>query len=326
MGFDDPKPVPLLLQRAKVCAMLQITKREFYALVDAGKLHPVNDQQKRVRVPLAEVISLKAELAHRALSLPYEKFVMAASFFSKNAVDVNQHLMTLEYPKAPYEYIERMKIQAQTHPSLEIIRAETLPDFFRTLGRAEEIVKRADLRLLVELLHMMNRGEKEIQEVIRAKYGREYAPGDILQFIQYFYNWRIMDPESVRFYSEFVMGREKLLKECAYRRADYFVYYALGIDFGGEIAELLERSCLGLLHKLSIFIDGYVYGDVAVSQRDLQTLADIVATLLGAAKSVREGKVPKSKQAGLAETLIPKAISRGEFFDREKAGHVGASP
>src|SRR3990172_5956261 len=135
-----------------------------------------------------------------------------------------------------------------------------------------------------------------------------------------------MDPESARFYFEFLMGREKLLKECAYRRADYFIYYALGIDFGGEIGELLERSCLGLMHKLNIFIDGYVYGDVAISQRDLQQIVEIIATLLGAAKSVREGRVPKGKQQGLADSLIPKAISRSEFFDREKAEHTTKPP
>jgi hypothetical protein len=319
MSDTTIQPQALLLSRAKVCQMLSITVREFYALINAGKLHPLQTRQRHMRVPLAEVMSIKAEFAHRTLAMPYEKFIQAATFFTSNAVEVNGHLLDLGYPKAPVEYIQRCRAAAESDAKLDLIRVKTFGEFMVAFGRAQEILKRGDLRLLVELLTMMQKTESEIQQTIRGKYGRDYAPADVLRFIEYFWNWRTMDPESVQFYMEYVQGREKVLKECAYRRADYFIYYALGIDFGGEVAELLERSCLGLIHKLNFLIDGYVYGNSAVSQKDLESLTNIISELLGAASQVRAGKVPKGKQGGLADMLIPQAITRDKFFDAEKA-------
>lgn len=316
----------LLLSRAKVCQMLSISIREFYALVNAGKFHPLQTRQRHMRIPLAEVMAIKAEYSHRTLALPYEKFVKAATFFTSNAVEVNGLLADMGYPKAPIEYIQRCRTAAESDPKLEIIKVKSIGEFTVAFGRAHEILKRQDLRLLVELLTMIQKSETEIQETIRGKYGRDYAPADILRFIEYFWNWRIMDPESVSFYFDFLQGREKVLKECAYRRADYFIYYALGIDFGGEIAELLERSCLGLLHKLNFLIDGYVYGNVAVSQKDLGNLTEIISTLLGASSQVRAGKIPKGKQDAMAAMLIPQAVTRDKFFETEKSTHFQAKP
>lgn len=314
---------PLLLSRQKVCQMLSITHREFYALVTAGKLHPVHTQQRHIRVPLAQVMALKAEFAHRALALPYQKFIEAVTCFADNAKDVNYHLINLSYPQAPSEFIDRMRILAKEGSKEPLIRQQSIGEFYRAIGRADEIVKRPDLRLLVELLTMINRGEQEIVDTIRAKYGREYGKADILRFQEYFWNWRIMDPESVKFYFEFLQGREKILKECAYNRADYFIFYALGIDFGGEVAELLERSCLGLIHKLNFLIDSYVYGNAAVSQKDLKGISDIISNLLGASQSVRAGKIPKGKQGPMVDDLIPRSVSRQGFFETENRVDFG---
>lgn len=310
---------PLLLSRHKVCQMLSITDREFYALVQDGKLHPLHTRQRHVRVPMAEVLALKAEFAHRALALPYEKFIQAATFFSPSAIEINSHLLSFGYPKAPIEYIERCRSAAQGDSKLQIIREKTLVDFMRTFGSAQEILKRGDLRLMVECLTMIQKSEKEIRDTIKAKYGRDYGEADILRFIEYFYNWRLMDPASVSFYMDYVQGRERVLKECAYRRTDYFIYYALGIDFGGEIPELLERSCLGLLHKINVMIDGFVYGTSIPPIKDLMNISEIITNLLGAAQGCRAGKTAKGKAADMAESLIPSAVGRDKFFAMEKS-------
>lgn len=322
--LPDEKTQPLFLPRHKVCTMLGITKREFHALIAAGKLHPVQTALGHNKIPLAEVISLKAEYAARALSTPYEKFVRAATWFCASSMEVNAKLTILNLPKAPVEYLERLRVVTQKDPDPALIKAESAHDFFTMLGRAEEILKRPDLRLLVELLHMVNRGEEEIRQTLLAKYGRDFGVEDVARYIEYFYNWRVMDPDSVKFYFDFLQGREKLLKECAYRRADYFIFYALGIDFGGEVADLLERSCLGLLHKLNIFVDGYVYGDLMVTQNDIQKMADIISTLLGAASQMRAGRIPKGKQREVVDALVPAAYSREAFFAGEKSASFKA--
>ena len=306
--------------------MLSITTREFYNLIQAGKLHPIQSRQRHARVPLVEVLSLKAEVSHRALVLPYEKFIRSATFFTMNAVEINDKLAELKCPKAPLEYIERCRVAAEADSRIELIKEKSFGEFMQVLGVAREILKHDDLRLMTECLVMIQKGEKEIQDYIRGKYGREYATADILRFIEYFWNWRTMDPESVKFYFDFLTSREKVLKECAYRRADYFVYYALGIDFGGEIADLLERSTLGLIHKLNFLVDTYVYGESMISQKDLSNLTDVISNLLGAAQSCRMGRVPKGKQKELAEGMIPIAVSRDQFFETEKGTSFGTSP
>ncbi len=323
---DLDGPQPLLIARAKVCRMLSVSTKEFYALVQAGKLHPLTTSGKHVRVPVAEVIALKAELSNRALAMPYEKFIMASAFFASNAVEVNQALADLGCPRAPVEYIERLRMTARQDSSASLIRAKTLDEFFQAFGRPYEIVKRDDLRLLVEVLHMISKGEEEISQTVRAKYGREYSKDEILRFIEYFWNWKIMDPDSAHFYFDLIQGRARTLKECAYKRADYFVYYALGIDFGGEVSELLERSCLGLLYKFNILVDSYVYGTAMVSQADLQKSAELIQTILGAARDVRDGKVPKDKGKQLAEHSLPQAITRGEFFKKENEAAFAPKP
>lgn len=326
MPDDLIQQEPLLLTRAKVCRMLMISAREFTALIDAGKFHPIFTKQRHQRIPLAEVLALKSELAHRGTVIPHEKFVQACCAFAENGFDVNRYISEIGFLRVPVDYIERLRTHLNSDMNLPIIRATTFVDLMKQLGKAAEIQKRPDLRLLVECLYMINKGEKEISETVKAKYGRDYTPEDIYRYIEYFFNWKTMDPDSTRYYFEFMNGREKLLKECAHRRADYFIYYALGIDFGGEIGDLIERSCLGLMHKLNFFIDGYVYGDAAVSQRDLQSMADIIQSLLGAAKLVREGKVPKGKQSEIADKTIPQAFDRTSFFDGEKKVKFDALP
>ena len=298
--------------------MLSITHREFYSLIEVGKLHPLQGRSRHLRVPLAEVLALKAEFAHKTIALPWEKFIQAVTFFTTNAAEVNRHLTDLGYPRAPVEYIDRLRASAQNDPKLEIIREKSIGEFFRTFGRADEILKREDVRQLTELLTMINKGEAEIKETIRAKYGREYGDADVLRFVEYFYNWKIMDPDSVKFYFQYLQGRDLILKQCAYSRADYFITYALGIDFGGEVSELLERSCLGLIHKLSIMIDGYVYQTTPVSQKDLAHLVGIIESLLSASASCRAGKVSKPKQKEIMDNFVPTAVKRETFFEEEK--------
>jgi len=312
---------PVFLTRKNAMAMLGLSKHEFASLVSEGKLHPIKTTTGHDRVSLAEIISLKAEFSARALATPYEKFIQAASFFCANAQDINRQLSTLGLPTVPTEYINRLRTNAEKDPDPGLIKVRSAREFFTALGRAEEILKHPDLKLMAELLHMVNRGEEEIRQTIRAKYGREYGVEDVARYLEYFYNWRIMDPDSARFYFQFLPSnsREHILKVCAFRRADYFIFYALGIDFGGEVADLIERSCLGLLHKLNIYVDGFVYGDLIVGQADIQKLADIISTLLGAAAQVRAGRVPKSKQNELVDTMVPKTFTRAEFFKAEKA-------
>lgn len=317
--------LPLLLSRAKVCQMLSITEREFYALVSAGKLHPLQTRHRHLRIPLAEVMNLKAEYAHRALAMPYEKFIQAASFFTENALEINGHLVDLGYPKAPVDYIERCRLAAKDS-KLSIIKEKTIGDFFRVFGAAQDLLRRGDFRLLVECLTMIRKSEKEIREIIKAKYGRDYGEADILRFIEYFYNWNLMDPQSVNFYMDFVQGRERVIKTCAIGRADYFIYWALGLDFGGEIPELLEKSTLGLMHKFNVMIDGYVYGTTAVTQRDLKGLAEIILDVLGAAQTCRAGKVPKGKQGGVVDNVVPAAMNRDKFFATERSANFGEGP
>lgn len=310
---------PTLLSRHKVCQMLSISEREFYALIEAGKLHPIQTRQRHLRVPVGQVLAIKAEFAHRALALPYEKFICAATYFTDNALEINALLVELQYPKAPIDYIERCRAAAKGDAKMELIREKNLNDFMNVLGAAREILKRGDLRLMVELLTMVQKTAEEIQKTVKAKYGREFGVADILRFQEYFWNWRLMDPESVNFYMDYVQGRERVLKDCAYKRADYFIYYALGIDFGGEIPELIERSCLGLLHKFNLLVDAYAFGNVVVSQKDLLMLSEIISTMLGAAQSCRTGKVPKGKQAALLDTLVPSAVGRDKFFTMERS-------
>ncbi len=310
---------PMLLTRAKACTMLGVTGREFYGLVTAGKLHPIYTRQRHMRVPLAEVMGLKAEFAHRALNLPYDKFIKAATFFTTNAAEINELLGKLHYPPAPVEYIERCRMAAQSDPKLEIIREKNYGDFLTVLGRAQEILRRDDLRLMVELLSMIQKTDKEIRDIVKAKYGREYGEADVLRFLEYFWNWHLMDPDSVKFYMEYVQGREKVLKTCAYERADYFIYYHLSLDFGGEIPELLEKSCLGMIHKLNLLVDSYAFGTASVSLKDLATVTEIIVNVLGAAQGVRAGRVGKGKQADLVDKLIPAAVNRTKFFEAEGA-------
>lgn len=326
MPDDLIQQEPLLLTRAKVCRMLMITVREYTALIEAGKFHPIYTKQRHQRIPIGEVIALKSELAHRGTVIPHEKFVQAICAFSENAFDVNRYLSEIGYLRVPVDYIERLRTHLNSDPNLNIVRATTFIGLMQGLGKAAEIRKREDLRLLIECLYMINKGEKEISETVKAKFGREYTPEDIYRYIEYFYNWKTMDPDSTRYYFEFLNGREKLLKECAHRRADYFIYYALGIDFGGDISDLIERSCLGLMHKLNFFIDGYVYGDAQISQRDLQAMSTIIQTLLGSAKMVREGKVPKGKQGEIVDKTIPQAFDRTSFFETEKKVKFDANP
>jgi hypothetical protein len=306
--------------------MLMISTREFYALIESGKFHPVFTKQRHQRIPLAEVMALKQELANRASVLPHEKFIQACGVFAENAFDVNRYVTSLGYFKVPIDYIERLRVQLEVDKNVGVIKVASFGELLTALGKAAEIQKRPDLRTLVECLHMICKGDKEIADTVRAKYGREYSPEDIGRYIEYFFSWRSLDHESAKFYLEMLTGREKLLKECAYRRADPFIYYALGVDFGGEVSELLERSSLGLIHKLNFFIDGYVYGDGAVSLRDLQSMVDIIGGLLGSAKDVREGKVPKGKQGELIDNGVPKAFSRTAFFETEKKTQFNADP
>lgn len=319
---EDSSP-PLLLTRAKVCQLLSITVREFYALVEAQKLHPLYTANRQIRISLAEAMAVKSELSSRAITVPHEKFIMSCTFFCPNSIDLNSLLVQLKFPRIPLDYAERLRLQAQSDPGLTLIKEKSLQDFYRTLGRADEIFKREDLRLMVEALTMIGKGEQEISQMVQAKYGRTYGKDDILRFVEYFYNWKTMDPASASFYIEYLSGREKVIKKCAYNRADPFIHYALGIDFGGEIADLLERSCLGLVHKLNFFIDGMVYGEGIVTQRDLMQMAEIISNLLGAAKSVRDGKVPKGKQKQMADTMLPQAVGRGDFFEKEKSTTFG---
>lgn len=306
--------------------MLSITHREFYTLIETGKIHPLQSRQRHARVPLVQVLALKAEFAHKSITLPWEKFIQAVTFFTSNAAEVNRHLTDLGYPRAPIDYIDRLRASAEHDPKLEIIKEKSIGEFFRTFGRADEILRRDDLRLLVELLAMINKGEAEIKDTVKAKYGREYGDADVLRFIEYFYNWKIMDPESVKFYFQYLQGRNLILKQCAYSRADYFIMYALGIDFGGEVSELLERSCLGLIHKLSIMIDAYVYNQTGPSQKELAHLVGIIESLLGAAASCRAGKVTKGKQNDFADKFVPTAVKRESFFETEKNTTFDAQP
>lgn len=309
----------LLLSRAKVCQMLGITGREFYALVEAKKLHPIHTRQRHIRVPRAEVMALKSEYAHRALNLPYDKFIKAATYFTTNAVEINDLLAKLHYPPAPVDYIERCRLAATGDQKQELIREKSYGEFVAALGRAQEILKRDDLRLMVELLVMIQKTEKEIRDVVKAKYGREYGEADVLRFIEYFWNWHLMDPDSVKFYMEYIQGREKILKTCAYERADYFIYYHLGLDFGAEIPELLEKSCLGMIHKLNVLVDGYAFGTMAVSLKDLSSVTEIIVNVLGAAQGMRNGKVPKGRQPEVLDKMIPAAVNRTKFFEAEGA-------
>lgn len=320
MDLYGPKGTAFLSKRQAI-AMLGVTPREYNALVAAGKIHPTITVNGTNKIPLVEIIALKGEYAAQALSVPHEKFVRALTIFCPSAQDVNTQLGVADLPRVPAEYIERLRIDVQKDPEPGIIKASGARDFFAALGRAWEILKHPDLRLLTELLHMINRGEEEIRQTIRAKYGREYGPEDVARYIEYFFNWRIMDPDSAQFYFKLLpdKGREQILKQCAFRRADYFIFYALGIDYGGEVADLLEKSCLGLLHKLNIYVDGFVYGDLVVGQSDIQRLADIISTLLGAASQVRAGRVPKGKQGDLVENMVPRAYSRDQFFESEKS-------
>lgn len=316
--MPEPKNYPPLLTRKQVCKLLGISKREFYIIIKSGRFHPLMTRHGHYRLPLTEILAYKAELSHRALTLPYEKFIQASAFFAKTPTEVNNLLAGMHHPKAPVEYIERQHHYAKLASDLPVIRKETKLDFFAALGPAKEILYRQDLRLLVECLLMIQRGEKEIAETIQRKYGRKYSAEDIACFARYFYDWPPMDPESIRFYFEFIQGREHFLKECAHQRADYFIYYALGIESDGDVAELLEKSCLGLFYKLDVLIKGHVYGDATISPKEIQNMATIIGTLLGAAKSCREGKMNVSKQRDLVERVLPVAITRGDFFESEK--------
>lgn len=324
--MDDLSPQhPVLLSRAKACRMLGISTKEFFALVQAGKLHPLTTSGRHTKVPVAEIIALKAELVHRALVMPYERLVMASAFFASNAVEVNQALSDLGCPRAPVEYIERLRMSARQEQDPGIIRADSYDGFLAALGRSYEIIKRDDIRLIVETLHMMNRGEEEIRQIIRAKFGREYTKEEVSRFLEYFWNWKIMDHESALFYLETLQGRARTVKECAYKRSDYFVYYALGIDYGGEVSDLLERSCLGLLYKFNIMVESYVYGTAMVSQQDLLKSAELIQTLLSASRDVRGGKMPRDKAEKVVESaMVPHSITRAEFFSNEKATSFSA--
>ena len=213
MPDDLIKPQPLFLPRAKVCRVLMITIREFYALIETGKFHPISTEQGHQRIPVAEVMAVKSEMAHRATVIPHEKFVQACCVFSSDCFDVNKYVSGAGYLKVPVDYIERLRTHLNADPNLGIIRAQSYKELMTSLGKATEIHRRADLRLLVECLTMISRGEKEISDTIRAKFGREYSPDDVVRYIEYFYNWKTMDPESARFYFEYLVGREKLLKE-----------------------------------------------------------------------------------------------------------------
>ena len=298
--------------------MLGISKKEFYRLVQEGKLHPLNTTSKQLKIPLSQVMALKAEMTHRQLTLPHEKFIMAMAHFTKSPFQINERLVDLGFHKAPVEYIDRLKTYVETDKDMPIIREDSLEEFFRALGSATDLVRRDDVKLMVELLTMIQKGEEEIRTIVQAKTGREYGTEDILRFQEYFFNWKAMDPESMKFYFDFVTDkREKILRDCAYRRADYFIYYALGIDFGGDIADLLERSCLGIMYKLNLLIDGHAYGEAAGSMKDLESLAKIVMTLLDGAKACRDGEIPKSKQKEFADHVIPATVSRTDFLGTE---------
>lgn len=304
----------LLLKRAKVCRILGISKREFYALAEAGKFHPIYTAQNHMLVPLAEVMAVKAELSHKASMMPWEKFIQAQTLFTKTNSEISDRVTLLGFPRPLPEYIDRLRAEAMANPALEIIRAGSIQELWEKLSPSPEIVKRKDLQLVIECLAMISKSDEEIAQMIRAKFGRQYTQEGIGTYLEYFFDWPRMDHESVLFYTEFLQGRERLIKECAYRRADYFVYYALGLDFGGEVGELLERICLGLLHRLNFLVDAQVYQDVNVPPRELQQMAEIISQLLTAAKGVRDGKMPKMKQQEVVEHLLPKALSRQEFF------------
>lgn len=311
----------LLLNRSKVCSILGISNKQYYDLIETKKLHPLQTHQGHTRIPLAQVMNLKAEMSNQHLSLPYEKFIMALTNFCKTPMKVNSILTDMGYPRAPMEYIERQRNLAAVDDESDLIREESLSDFFRAVGNPEHIAKRSDVRLMVELLTMIQKGEKEIRDTVEAKTGHQYGCDDILRFQEYFFNWKMMDPESITFYMEFMSGREKLLKNVAYQRSDYFIYYALGIDFGGEIAELLERSSLGILYKLNLLIDGQVYSDISASTRDLETMTKIITNLLDAAQTARSrhGKQGEEKSIQEAESLIPESMDRASFFEEEDA-------
>ena len=321
--------LPLMLSRKKVREVLGISEREFYSLISAGKFHPIQTHGKQYRVPLAEVLALKAELSHKTLALPCEKFIQASAFFYQNPIDVNNKLVELGYPKIPEEYIIRHHRYANIGEGPDIIKGGSFTEFIKKMGAAKDILYRRNIRLLVECLSMIGRGEKDIAEIVKAKYSRTYKPEDIEYYIDYFYNWAVMDPDSADFYFKFLQGREKMLKECAAQRSDYFIYYAFGIDFGGEVSELLERSCLGLLYKMNYLIDGHVYGDIPVSTRELQNMAHIINTMLGAAKQSREGHMfgmPKNNNKGVPENIgQPVQIKRDSFFKLEKGIEFGST-
>lgn len=318
MGLLHGGNKPVFLTRKDAARALGISKKEFASLIETQKIHPVKTAGGQTRVSLAEIISLRGEYAARSFAVPYEKFIKAATCFCNSAPEANSQLSVLGLPTVPVEYIERLRSAMQNDPEPGVIQAQTSKEFFVAFGKAEEILKHPDVKILAELLYMINRGEEEISQAIRAKFGREYPVDVVARYLEYFFNWRSMDPDSIKLYIKFLSEREAFLKTCAFHRADHFIFYALGLDYGGEVADLIERSCLGLLHKLNIYIDGFVYGDLVVGQADIQKLSDIIATLLGAASQVRAGRVAKGKQGDLVDTMIPKAFSRTEFFSGEK--------
>lgn len=316
-GTDSPAGV--LVSPHQVRAILGLSKYLYKKLLEAGELKPIMGANGRRKYVLSDVYTLAANLKRGVLGLPYDKFVMALAL-SKPYTDVNAELGRLMLPPISAEHYQRLKIVVGEQDFARLVRENGIEYFFKEgLGRTLEIAQRPDVRLVVDCLHMIGKGEKEIQEVVRKKFGKEYDEKTYLLYLNYFFNLAGMSDASMDHYFSVLPKREANVKRSARRRFDYVVYYALGIDYPGDIGELIERSCLGLLYEFNTEIDGRVFdGDKQKGQIDtLERYSKVIVDLFSAAREVRREAAGSGRGAAPEMVMpveLPKGMTREELF------------
>lgn len=312
---DGPEGVFITPNQAR--AMLGLSMYMYEKLLKNGELKPVSlPNIKHRRYLLSDIQKLSVQLRRSVLGLPYDRFVMALAV-SKNYTGVNEELGRVFLPPVTSDHYHRLKIVVGKQDFAKTVKDNGIEYFFKEgLGRAIDIVSRPDIRLVADCLHLIGKGEAEIAAVIKQKFNKEFDEKELLIYLNYFFNLAGMTDESMDHYLGLLPKREASIKKSAKRRFDYVVYYALGLDYPGDIGELIERSCLGLLYEFNNEIDGRVFeGNEKKGRIDtLKKYSEVIVDLFSAARDVRResGGRPMVVQGGEEGGLTMK--SRDDLF------------
>lgn len=290
----------VFMTRGEVMDVLKIGRKRYERYISEKLLKPLPGYKTFYYVR-SEVNELAAKLHRRLKRFPYETLIQALmGAFGFSEVKVNEVLKVYGLPEVTRTYIEELRLSDDPELKARLVGLSTPDRISAKLPGAVEIAWSKDLRVMVDCLHMIRCSADEIVRHLKNRYGRPFNVEDVVRYLDFFYDWWAMGQENQEAYLKQIHqgSKEFFIKKTAHQRVDYFVYYAFQLELKGSVPELIERNCLGLLRKMTILVEAYLYGPEAckelgingtVTSKDLTHLTYVLEKLISTS---RNAKVP----------------------------------